>query len=126
MGRQGQFAGRAASVPASDWAVAVPRPARGADVFPKGSTKWILLHLIREVRDPDWSAAGAAHRLMAWADGDLDVLQAARVRLVLIEPGGSRPSDIHERARDSLDLAIRELCMSLARSVEPGDGGSGG
>lgn len=112
--------GHGVSEAVSAWTERIPRQSRGSEAFPRGSTKWMLLHLIREVREPDWSAVHAARHLVLWSDSDLDLLQAARTRLVLLEPLGGRPSSVHARALMSLDLAINEVSMTLARSVEPG------
>ena len=86
------------------------RLVRAAEVVPRGSTRWILLHLIREARDPAWSPLTAARRLIAHADSDLHLLRATRARLVQAAPPGSAPmSGSYARALATLNIAIADL-----------------
>ena len=102
-----------------------PPLVRSARVVPRGSPRWLLLHLLRETRDPDWSPLAAARRLIGYADSDLDLLRTTRARLVQAAPPGTRPNGRHARALATLNIAIADLSETPASTnrPEPGIGG---
>lgn len=99
--------------------------ARGAEVVPRGSTRWLLLHLIREVRDPDWSAAVAARRVLGLIGTDVDLLWNARARLVLVDAQVGRPGEIQARAITTIDSALQHVSARM-RSADHDRGVGGG
>ena len=102
-----------------------PALVRSARVVPRGSPRWLLLHLLRETRDPAWSPLAAARRLIGYADSDLDLLRTARARLVQAAPPGARSNGSHARALATLNIAIADLNETPETKPKPGEGAGG-
>jgi hypothetical protein len=66
----------------------------------------VLLHVVREVRDPAWTPSTAARRLLERVH-DPAALRLARARLRVL--GGDRVTRSHVRALTTLDVAISHL-----------------
>lgn len=95
----------------------VPRPPalrRIAEIIPRRSTRSVLLHLVRDVRDPRWRPLSGARRLAEYAHHDLALLRAARARLQ--STADRQPGPIYVRAMATLCIAIADL--EEARAAE--------
>jgi hypothetical protein len=81
-------------------------PRRIARLVPAQSPPWVLLHVVREVRDPAWTPAAAARRIRERVQ-DPGALRLARARLRVL--GGERVTLSQARALATLNLAISDL-----------------
>ena len=71
------------------------------------STQGVLLRVIREVLDPNWTPAEAARAIVAQVGGELGPLRGARERL--LAGSSDRSSVSHARALATIDLAIAQI-----------------
>lgn len=79
---------------------------RIAESISRQSPRGVLLHLIREAREPYWSPLASARRLVARAGSDLDLLRAVLVRLHAVD---REAGTVHQRALATITIAIAEL-----------------
>lgn len=83
------------------------------------STRGVLMRVLRDVREPEWSAEKAGRALVAHVDGDLMLLRSARVHLI-VATVDRRPLSA-ARALAALDVAIAEVEAQQPQSPRPGD-----
>jgi hypothetical protein len=77
------------------------------------------MRVLRDVRDPEWSAVKAGRALVSHVDGDLSLLRSARVHLIVATL--DRRTLTAARALAALNVAIAEVQAQHRQSRHSSD-----